>query len=154
MKEYLLNCLEEDQSIVNELLRIDNKIQFTSLSIDDLVELINNITELNIDDMKKKYVFVTDGEINTTLNILCNYSRGIKCININKRNVAINKWLFMAINQYYINNDISIDIELDIENDYTRYESEKEIVICGYETFVNGTKELFDDNQVLTIIIE
>ena len=153
MKEYVLNCLNDDEIVVNQLLDIDNKIQFTSYTINDLVNLIKSIDIDNFDD-SNKYVFITDGELKTVLTILFNYYSNIKIININKKNIAIIKWFYIVIKKYYEDNDLEFNILLDIHNDYRKYDYENNIVICGYEEFCLNIGELFNNKNIKKLIIE
>lgn len=152
MKEYVLDCLNNDEIVVNQLLDIDNKIQFTSCTINDLISLVNDIDINNYND-NNKYVFITDGELKTVLITLFNYYSSIKIININKKNVAIIKWFIMIIKKYYEGYGLESKILLDINNDYSKYDNEN-IVICGSKTYCSNMKLLFPNKLLKELIIE
>ena len=153
MKEFVLDCLNEDNIVVNELLNIDNKIQFKSFSINDLVNIINSININTLDDYNE-YVFITDGELKTVLTILFNCYPNIKIININNKNVAIIKWFIMVIKKYYMNNGLDYDVILDIDNNYSKYDNENNIVICGSKLYYNYTRKYFSNKSLIDYIIE
>lgn len=151
MKEYILDCLIKDELIVKELLTIDNKVQYTSLTIEDLVKLINKIDSNIEHSYVDKYVFITDGELKTVLTILFNYYSNIKIININKKNVAIIKWFIMIIKKY---NDLDFNILSDLDNNYTKYDNESNIVISGAAFYCSNMKLLFPNKLLKELIIE
>lgn len=151
LNKFLIELLIQERSIVEELLAIDNKIQFTNLTFEQLLNSIKDVTNEVEDIPMRKYDFITDGEIKTVLNCLINYAPFINHLNINKRYVGINKWLINHINDYYENNNINIHIILDIDNNYRKFNDSKVIVVCGFKEFVEGTSLLFENKKILKI---
>lgn len=151
LNKYLIELLIQEQSIIEELLIIDNKIQFTSLTYNQLLNILQNIT-IDMDELPVgKYNVITDGEINTTLKCLISYAPLINRVNINKRYVGINKWFIKHINNYYKRNKININILLDIDNNYSQYTDSKSLIICGFKEFIDGTSSLFDNKSIIKI---
>lgn len=151
LNKYLIELLIQEQSIIEELLIIDNKIQFTSLTYNQLLNILQNIT-IDMDDLPVgKYDVITDGEINTTLKCLISYAPLINRMNINKRYVGVNKWFIKNINEYYKRNKININILLDIDNNYSQYTDSKFLIICGFKEFIDGTLSLFNNKSVIKI---
>lgn len=146
MKEYILNLLEEEQELVNELLNIDNKIQNTNYTYEDIFKMIYD-TKIYTNTLDKKYMVITDGELSTIFNILFNYADNILCININHMTVAFNMWLVKRINEYK-----NLEIILDKDNNYEVYDKFNDLIITGYEEFVEGTSDMYDDKNILKIV--
>lgn len=151
LNKYLLELLIKERSVVEELLVIDNKIQFTNLTFEQLLNSIKNVTNEFVDIPMRKYDFITDGDVKTVLNCLINYAPFINNLNINKRYVGINKWLVNHINYYYQNHNININISLDINDNYEKYNDSKTIIIIGFKEFVEGISLLFHDKNILKI---
>lgn len=151
LNKYLIELLIQERSVVEELLVVDNKIQFTNLSFEQLLNSIKVVTNEVEDIPMRKYEFITDGEVKTVLNCLINYAPFINNLNINKRYVGINKWLVNHINDYYQNHNINIHILLDIDNNYEKYNNSKSIIICGFKEYVEGISYLFENKNILKI---
>ncbi len=149
MKEYILGLLEEEKYIVEELLRIDNKVQNTNYTYEYVYKTIYNFNKEKM-DIKGKYMVITDGELSTVLNILFNYSDNILCLNINHKTVGLYKWLVNRLNMY---ND-NIDIILDIDNNYELYDKYDNFIIAGFDEFVDGTSEMYDNKNIIKIILD
>lgn len=149
MKEYILGLLEEEKYIVEELLRIDNKVQNTNYTYEYVYKTIYNFNKEKM-DIKGKYMVITDGELSTVLNILFNYSDNILCLNINHKTVGLYKWLVNRLNMY---ND-NIDIILDIDNNYELYDEYDNFIIAGFDEFVEGTSEMYDNKNIIKIILD
>jgi hypothetical protein len=146
MKEYLLNKLEEEKEIVESILDIDNRVQGTNILYNQVYNLILN-TKLCTNNLEKKYIVITDGELSTIIYILLNYTNNIMCININHMTLGLNMWLIKKINEY------GIDIILDKDTDYNQYEKYNNIMIVGFEEFVEGTADMFDNKDILKIYL-
>lgn len=148
MKEYILNLLEEEKNIVEELLTIDNNVQKTNYTYEEIYKLIYNTNIIN-NTLDKKYMVITDGEIGTIFNIIFNYTENIICININHMSVAFNMWLIKRINEYK-----NLDIILDKDNNYELYDKFNDIIITGFKEFVAGTKDMYVGKNIVEIIYE
>jgi hypothetical protein len=146
MKEYLLNKLEEEKEIVESILDIDNRVQGTNILYNQVYNLILN-TKLCTNNLEKKYIVITDGELSTIIYMLLNYTNNIMCININHMTLGLNMWLIKKINEY------GIDIILDKDTDYNQYEKYNNIMIVGFEEFVEGTADMFDNKDILKIYL-
>ena len=146
MKEYLLNKLEEEKEIVESILDIDNRVQGTNILYNQVYNLILN-TKLCTNNLEKKYIVITDGELSTIIYILLNYTNNIMCININHMTLGLNMWLIKKINEY------GIDIILDKDTDYNQYEKYNNIMIVGFEEFVEVTADMFDNKDILKIYL-
>ena len=146
MKEYLLNKLEEEKEIVDSILDIDNRVQGTNVGYNQVYNLILN-TKLCTNNLEKKYIVITDGELSTIIYMLLNYTNNIMFININHMTLGLNMWLIKKINEY------GIDIILDKDTDYIQYEKYNNIMIVGFEEFVEGTADMFDNKEILKIYL-
>ena len=117
MKDYLLNILETEKDIVEELLSIDNKVQYTNYTYEYIYNKIYNFNKYD-NNLNDKYIVITDGEIDTILYILFNYIDNTIVLNINHKTIGLYKWLITRVNEYYNKNII-----LDIDNNYELYDS-------------------------------
>ena len=116
MKEYILNLMEEERSIIEEVIKIDNKIQFGNVSFEQLYSEISNVV-IDTKSIGEKCIAITDGMFNSTFKLLFNYSYDIECINVDCRNIGFYMWLVDRINKY----DENINIFLDTKNNYKEY---------------------------------
>lgn len=146
MKEYLLNKLEEEKEIVESILDIDNRVQGTNIGYNQVYNLILNTKEIT-NNVDKKYILITDGELSTIIYMLINYTNNIMCININHMTLGFNMWLVKKLNEY------GIDILLDKDNNYDIYDKYNNIMIAGFEEFVEGTTDIFDNKDILKIYL-
>ncbi len=67
LKEHLINCLLEDKSIIDELLLIDNRVQYTSLTYENILNNLKNAVVYDNLDVVSSYIAITDGEIDSVL---------------------------------------------------------------------------------------
>ena len=65
LKTYLLNCFLEDRSVIEELLFIDNKVQYTNLTYEKLLDVLKNISVYDNLDEAFSYIAITDGEFDS-----------------------------------------------------------------------------------------
>ncbi len=145
MKEYVLKILQEDKNTVDNLLSIDNKIQHFDLVYDEIYKIVYN-TKILQSDLKGNYIVITDGQINTVVNILLNYIENIVCLNINHTTLAFYKWLVDRIN-----NVSSKKIILDINNNYELYDKFDNFIIAGDYEFVMGICNLYEGKNIIKI---
>lgn len=146
LRDYLINCIIEEKDIINELLYIDNKIQYTHLNYEELVDKLNNVSKINLDN-DLNFVALTDGEVETVFKVLISVSK-LDIIYVDKKSLGINKYLVSRANMFYENNNI----QLDITDDYRKYlSSEYSIIISGFDTFVEELSKEFR-NKDITIL--
>ena len=139
-KQYLFEKTIKDENLINELIKIDNSIQLGNISQNYFRRLLlsNNVT---YDQITRRINLITDGEITTTILMLYKYGPNINTINVNMKNLGINKWLIKTANEYF-NNYYGINIDLDISNNYNRFVNDDLIFVGGFKEFVKGTKKL------------
>ena len=80
--------------------------------------------------------------------MLFNYIDNTIILNINHKTIGFNKWLITRINEYY-----NREIVLDVDNNYELYSKYDNIMIIGFEEFVEGTSLMYEDKNLLKIII-
>lgn len=136
----LLNYLDRERDIVEELIKIDNNIMNVKDSYNNYIDSFRNIleTDVNYFDIDSSTIFITEGEVLVTLEILrrLNTDNDV-IIYINQGYVGMNKWL---INKYYELTGNS-NILLDTGNSYNKY------IDNGYKVYPLGEDELV--SQVL-----
>ena len=146
MKEYLLNKLEEEQDIVEKILEVDNRVQKTNYDYNYVHNLVSN-TNIVSNNLKSKYILITDGELSTIIYMLLNYTQNIMCININHMTVGLNMWLIKKINE------LGIEIYLDKNNNYNIYDEYDRIMVAGFKEFVDGTSLMYENKDVIKIYL-
>lgn len=148
LENYLLMHLLEERGIIEELLHIDNTIQKTDYTFSTLIGKIKN----------KKLTFqseeccswITDGDPDTIYQVLLT-SPFLK-IHINHSFIGINKWLIERAKNYYDENNMENSICLNIEKEYNNYvEENNDIIIYGFDEFVDGMSEVFADKNIMAI---
>lgn len=147
LKEYLIECIIEDKDIITSLLYIDNQIQYTNLSYDELLDKIRN-TEICLDiDTSLFYSAITDGEIESVIKVLISIPK-LKSIYVNRTSVGINKYLIDRTNRYYKDQNI----ELNIDNDYNSYKDhDTSIIVCAFNEMVEDIKDKFKGIKLVII---
>ena len=143
----LLNYLEDEKAIVEELIEIDNDIMKTNYSYDNYYSEFQNVLnkEVNSILIDKDTIFVTEGDVFVTLDIL----RRINSLNkivvyINQGYVGMNKWL---ISKYYdtTGND---NVVLDVSINYNKYiDKGYRVIPLGEESLVEQVMEDFYDKE-------
>ena len=114
LEKYLLVKLMEERSIVQELLYIDNKVGKTEVSYSNLLKMLTSKEKLEI-PTEHGINFITDGEIDTVFQSLLAAAPYIGKLHIDRRFVAMNKWLVGKTKEYYQNNGLEIQLDLDID---------------------------------------
>ena len=147
MKEYILNLMIEERNIVEEIIRIDNKVQFGNVTFD---YLYNEITNIVIDNnyIGNKCIAITDGMFNSVFKILFNYSYDIECLNVDCRNIGFYMWLVDRINKY----DENVNIILDTKNNYEEYKKYDYFLVCGVDTFVDFITNLYKKKSIIKFV--
>lgn len=144
IKDYLLDCLINEKEIIEELLYIDNNIQHTALTYDYLIKSLKNVNECNINN-DFNYIAITDGEVEAVFKVLISVLK-LKVVFVDKRFLALNKYLVSRVN-LFLDND---DIELDLTDDYRKYIGcNTSVVISGIEGFTNEVFEYFDNSVII-----
>ncbi len=140
MNELLIK-LEEEKEIVEELIKIDNEVMNTTYSFNSYYELFESI--LNDDYYKisvvdRDTVFVTEGDVFVTLELLKRMRVvGNVVIFINQGNVGMNKWLVTKYKEMTGNDRVILDTDIN----YNKY------IDKGYKVVPIGEDGLVD--QVL-----
>ena len=139
LKQYLFEKLIKEERIIDELIKIDKSIHLGNISQDYLKKILlsNYIT---YDGLSKRINLITDGDITTVILVLYKYGPNINTINVNKRNIAINKWLIKSANEYF-NKYYNVSITIDPSNDYIKYINDELLFVCGFSGFVKETKK-------------
>ena len=129
----LLDFYKEEDEVLEKIINIDNKFGTSNYSYD---EIYNIICEFEVSGIRinKDTLFITDGDIKNTLNILCNMVNEFDnnaIIYICRDNVGINKWLVSRYNEIVSNN-----VSIDTDNSYDKY-----IGNNNYNVFPIGNEE-------------
>ncbi len=151
LEKYLLVRLMEERDIVQELLYIDNSVGKTEISYSNLLQIITSKKNLNI-PLEHGINFITDGEIDTVFYSLLSAAPFIHKLHIDRRFVAVNKWLVGKTKEYYQNNGLEIQLDLDIDKDYQKYiDSNDLFILYGYPEFVDGCMDMFSNKNRIMI---
>lgn len=97
----VLEHLSNEEKIVEELIKMDNDIMNTKYIFSDYYNAIESGFNIEIDQisLKDDTVFITEGDVILTLNILRRFKNDKTIIIfINQSHVGMNKWL---ISKYY-----------------------------------------------------
>lgn len=135
-----LSLIKEDKDLINELLVIDNDINSSNITYNELYNAIEKM--LSTDNkmlLKGDTLFVTEGNPLITIGILkniVNYFDYKYFIYINERYIGINEYLVKTFKSLTGN---SINITLDTDINYNKYIG-KDINVLPI-----GEKELIDE---------
>lgn len=144
LKEYLLNCFLEDKSLIEELLFIDNKVQYTNLTYEKLLDVLKNISVYDNLDDAFNYIAITDGEFDSVCKVLINVSN-IKVLYVNRCFLGVNKYLVNCVNTFYGEDKISIDSD---KNYHQYIDKSNKIVLSGFDTFVEELSKDFNECEI------
>lgn len=151
LKDYLWNSLVEEQSTVEELLRVDNKVCHMNLSY---FQLLGNI-EYSFPIAEQVYGdfdIITDGDPDTVFQALVTFGGHIHHIHVNRNFLGVNTWLVEKTKKYYQEQGTSVDITLDESHVFEKYVNEKSrIILYGFKEFVESTKEILQNHQLIEI---
>ena len=147
MKEYILYLMEEEKNIIEEIIKIDNKIQFGNVTFDYLYEEINKMI-IDNKNIGTKCIAITDGMFNSVFKLLFNFTYDIECINTDCRNIGFYMWLIDKINKYSEN----INIILDTKNNYEEYKKYDCFLVCGVDTFVDFISNLYMEKNIIKFV--
>ena len=115
LKTYLLNCFLEDRSVIEELLFIDNKVQYTNLTYEKLLDVLKNISVYDNLDEAFSYIAITDGEFDSVCKILINITE-IKTLYVNRCFLGINKYIVKCVNEFYGADKVMLDSSVNYQN--------------------------------------
>lgn len=147
LKSYLINNIIEDKNIIEELILIDNKIQFTNFTYELLLEALKSIKECDILENDLNLVALTDGEFNTVFRILISVPN-LSILYVNRCSLGINKYLVRLVNDFYGYEKIKLDDTIN----YTKYiNSENKIILSGFDTFVEELLKEFNNKEIIVI---
>ncbi len=151
LREYLWNLLIEEKETLEELLRIDNQIGHTSLTYFELLGKIQYAFPIER-KLDGRFYLLADGDPDTTFQALITYGSRILTVHVRSCFLGVNKWFVERTKRYYEEQGISIALSLEEREDYASYDLlDKPIVIYGFPEFVEGTKALFEDKNVIAI---
>ncbi len=149
LKDYLLNAFVMEKETIDELLKIDNQIGCTNVEYLSLIGQLNFSKSFSLPS-DRRFVFITDGEIDSVYQVFLDYAPYVDSIHINGRFLGMNRWLVERTKQYYLEQGIELSIR--IEEDYRNYiNCRQTIVLYGFDEFVDGMKELFAGQEILCI---
>jgi hypothetical protein len=145
-KEYLINSILNDSLKVKKLLAIDEIVGKSNLTINDIINYIDNIKL--IDHFNNKNI-VIDGSNLLLLNILISFSELDKSIFIiEDNNKAINSYFIDVYNDYVIDNELSVHLDIKIQHNF----KSNDLMIIGNKDFIEDTT-MNDINNYNFIII-
>ena len=139
MNELMIKLLEE-KDVVEELIKIDNEIMNTNYDYDYYTELFAFVLEQDLDSrtIDKDIVFVTEGDVFTTFQLLLKIGMGAtRVIFINQGFVGMNKWLVSKYIEITGDNEVILDTGIN----YNKY------IDKGYKVIPIGDDSIVD--QVL-----
>jgi hypothetical protein len=147
LKTYLLNCFLEDRSVIEELLFIDNKVQYTNLTYEKLLDVLKNISVYDNLDEAFSYIAITDGEFDSVCKILINITE-IKTLYVNRCFLGINKYIVKCVNEFYGADKVMLDSSVN----YQKYiDKSNKIVLCGFDTFVEELTKEFNECEIIIL---
>ncbi len=150
LNSYLLDVFHEEESIVKELLNIDNKVCMTNLTYEELDRQFREAAPLN--NLDRECIMLTDGDPDTVFEALINNASNIISLHIDNNFLGINKWLVSKTIKYYEEKDINIKLQLDEQNGYSQYKNCPSLIVAfGFDEFAAGISELFDGQDVLVV---
>ena len=100
--------------------------------------------------IEERFHLLTDGDPDTIYQYLITYGSRILTIHVGRKFLGVNKWIVERTKKYYQDQGIFIALSLIEEESYSFYDKvEEPIVIYGFQEFVLGTKNLFEDKNVI-----
>lgn len=139
LRSYLMDCILEDKNIIEELLLIDNKVQYTNLTYETLINMLKKINDYDILDGNFNYVAITDGEFDTVFKVLINIP-SLSTLYVNRSFLGINKYLIKLVNTFYECEKVKLD---DSTNYHKYVNSTDKIILSGFDTFVDEIAKEF-----------
>lgn len=141
----ILEHLSNEEQIVEELINIDNDIMNTKYSFNDYYNAIESRFNIDIEqiDIKENTVFVTEGDVILTLDILRRFNTAKKIvIFVNQSYLGMNKWLMSKYYEITGNNNIILDEAVN----YNKYiDKGFKVIPLGEEGLIEQVMEDFYD---------
>lgn len=143
LRTYLIDCILNNKSLIEELLFIDNKVQYTNITYESLLDTLKNIDKYDILD--DNFTALTDGEFDTVFKVLIS-APNLSTIYVNRTFLGINKYLVSCANKFY---ELE-KIKLDDSTDYHKYlNSADKIILSGFDTFVEEISKEFNKEIII-----
>lgn len=134
----LLNRVLVEKEIIEKLIAIDNKRNFSNITFEDFYNNLSiTIDNDNVNIVDSNTLFITEGSPYLTVQILkwlINTHEYV--IYVNQGFVALNEWL-VARYKKLMNNEINVTLDIDIN--YNKYIKNKK-----YKVLPLGEKELIE----------
>lgn len=141
----ILEHLSNEEQIVEELINIDNDIMNTKYSFNDYYNAVESRFNIEIEqiDIKENTVFVTEGDVILTLDILRRFNTEKKIvIFVNQSYLGMNKWLMSKYYEITGNNNIILDEGIN----YNKYiDKGFKIIPLGEDGLIDQVMEDFYD---------
>lgn len=141
----ILEYLSIEEQKVEELIEIDNDIMNTKYSFNDYYNAIESRFNIEIEqiDIKENTVFITEGDVILTLDILRRFNTDKKIvIFVNQSYLGMNKWLMSKYYEITGNNNIILDEGIN----YNKYiDKGFKIIPLGEDGLIDQVMEDFYD---------
>ena len=147
LRAYLMNCIIEDKNVIEELLLIDNRVQYTNLTYESLISSLQDISDYDILDSNFNYVAITDGEFDTVFKVLIN-TPSLSTIYVNRSYLGINKYLIRMVNSFYDEEKVKLD---DSTNYHKYINSDDKILLSGFDTFIDEISKEFVHKEIVIL---
>ena len=143
----ILEYISNEEQIVEELIEIDNDIMSTKYSFNDYYNAIESRFNIEIEqiDIKENTVFITEGDVILTLDILRRFNTDKKIIIfVNQSYLGMNKWLMSKYYEITGNNNIILDEGIN----YNKYiDKGFKIIPLGEDGLIDQVMEDFYDKE-------
>ena len=131
LREYLWDLLVSERDIVEELLTLDNKVEYTNFLFYELVGMLD-FAAYPSKIIDGKFDILTDGEPDTVYMALLGYATHIEKIHVNQSFLGINNWLVSRVKKYYADKGEPLSLEIDEKVSYDDYQNSKKVVAYGF----------------------
>lgn len=154
LREYLIKKIATNEAIVDNLLEIDNTIELTNLTKEDIIFAIKETYDNGLNVFNdSEFDAICDGELNSIFYIIINYGTKIKNIYVNESFLGICTYIVAKTNEFFKENNIENEIILDDSHDKRKYlSSTRKIIICGTDEFVIDTSNLLKDKDTYAVM--
>ncbi len=154
LREYLIGKMASEESTIDNLLEIDNTIELTNLTKEDIIFTIKQTYDNKLNGFDgEEFDVICDGELNSFFYIILNYGEKIKNIYVDESFLGICTYIVARTNEFFKENNIEKKIVLDDSHDKRKYlNSTRKIIICGTDEFVIDTSNLLKDKDTYTVM--
>lgn len=154
LREYLIKKIASEESTVDSLLEIDNTIDLTNLTKEDIIFTIKQTYDNKLNGFDgEEFDVICDGELNSFFYIILNYGEKIKNIYVDESFLGICTYIVARTNEFFKENNIEKKIVLDDSHDKRKYlNSTRKIIICGTDEFVIDTSNLLKYKDTYTVM--